>query len=109
PQAVNGSTVEVSPALYRRLLDAAWSALQASGHQRDQVLIGEIAPRGQTVGNQPGNFSGMVPLRFIRALYCVDGSLRPLSGTAASERSCPSTSAGSTAFPREHPALFQAA
>jgi hypothetical protein len=108
PQAVNRSTVEVSPALYRRLLDAAWGALHATGHQRDTVLIGEIAPRGQTVGDQPGNFSGMVPLRFIRALYCVDGSLHPLSGTAATERSCPSTSAGSEAFVREHPALFNA-
>ena len=75
----------------------------------DTVVIGEIAPRGtQPVGNQPGNFSGMVPLRFIRALYCVDGSLHPLSGTAATERSCPSTTAGSAAFPREHPGLFQA-
>jgi hypothetical protein len=108
PQAANRSTVEVSPALYRRLLDAAWSGLQATGHEHDTVLIGEIAPRGQTVGNQPGDFSGMVPLRFIRALYCVDGSLHPLSGTAATERSCPSTSAGSSAFVREHPGLFEA-
>jgi hypothetical protein len=108
PQAIDHSTIEVSPVLYRRLLDAAWSGLQATGHQRDTVLIGEIAPRGQTVGNQPGNFSGMVPLRFIRALYCVDGSLHPLSGAAATDRSCPSTSAGSAAFPREHPGLFHA-
>lgn len=108
PQAVNKSTVEVSPALYRRLIDAAWTALQGSGHQHDTVLIGEIAPRGLTVGDQPGNFSGMVPLRFIRALYCVDSALKPLSGTAARERSCPSTSAGSAAFPREHPGLFEA-
>ena len=32
PQAVDHSTVEVSPAMYRRLLDAAWSALEATGH-----------------------------------------------------------------------------
>jgi hypothetical protein len=108
PQAVNRSTVEVSPALYRRLLDAAWTALQKTGHAGDTVLIGEIAPRGQTVGDQPGNFSGMVPLRFIRALYCVDGSLHPWRGAAAAERSCPSTGAGSEAFPRQHPALFHA-
>jgi hypothetical protein len=50
----------------------------------------------------------MVPLRFIRALYCVDGSLHTLQGTAATERSCPSTSTGSEAFPGEHPALFHA-
>jgi hypothetical protein len=108
PQAIDHSTIEVSPALYRRLLDAAWSSLQATGHRNDTVLIGEIAPRGQTVGNLPGNFSGMVPLRFIRALYCVDSALKPLTGTAATERSCPSTSAGSEAFVREHPALFDA-
>ncbi len=108
PQAIDHSTVEVSPALYRRLVDAAWSALQDTGHERDTVVIGEIAPRGQTVGDQPGNFSGMVPLRFIRALYCVDGSLHPLTGTAATERSCPSTHAGSAAFPGEHPGLFHA-
>jgi hypothetical protein len=108
PQAIDSSTVEVSPALYRRLLDAAWSALQATGHQHDTVLIGEIAPRGQTVGDQPGNFSGMVPLRFIRALYCVDASFHPFSGTAATERSCPSTRAGSAAFVHEHPGLFEA-
>jgi hypothetical protein len=109
PQAIDSSTVEVSPALYRRLLDAAWGALQATGHGRDTVLIGEIAPRGQTVGDQPGNFSGMVPLRFIRALYCVDASFHPLSGTAATARSCPSTPAGSAAFVHEHPGLFEAA
>ena len=108
PQAVDHSTVEVSPAMYRRLLDVTWSALQAAGHGHDKVLIGEIAPRGQTLGDQPGNFSQMVPLRFIRALYCVDGSLHPLQGQAATERSCPSTSAGSKAFPGKHPALFQA-
>jgi hypothetical protein len=108
PQATDHSTVEVSPALYRRLLDSAWSALQGTGHKRDTVLIGEIAPRGQTVGDQPGDFSGMVPLRFIRALYCVDGSLHPLTGAAATGRSCPSTHAGSVAFRREHPGLFDA-
>ena len=109
PQAIDHSTVEVAPAMYRRLLDAAWSALQSTGHGHDTVLIGEIAPRGQTVGDQPGNFSQMVPLRFIRALYCVDRSLRPLQGQAALERSCPSTAAGSKAFPAKHPGLFTAA
>jgi hypothetical protein len=108
PQAIDHSRVEVSPALYRRLLDAAWQALGQTGHRHDTILIGELAPRGQTVGDQPGNFSGMVPLRFIRALYCLDSSLRPLTGAAATERSCPTTPAGSAAFPREHPALFQA-
>ncbi|MGI8904847.1 MAG: hypothetical protein ACR2IP_14610 [Solirubrobacteraceae bacterium] len=108
PQAIHHSTVEVSPRLYRGLLDAAWSALRATGHGRDKILIGELAPRGITTGDNPGNFSGMVPLRFLRALYCVGASYRPLRGAAASARGCPGDAAGSAAFARLHPALFKA-
>jgi hypothetical protein len=108
PQAVDRSRVEVSPALYRALVDAAWSALQRTGHGRDTILIGEVAPRGITIGDNPGNFSGMVPLRFIRALYCVDSSYRPLRGETAQVRDCPANAAGSAAFSRDHPALFRA-
>ncbi|MBV9917218.1 MAG: hypothetical protein JO153_12020 [Solirubrobacterales bacterium] len=108
PQATQQSTVEVSPNLYRGLLDAAWRALEQTGHGQDTILIGEVAPRGQTSGNQPGNFSGMVPLRFVRALYCVDDSFRALSGAAASARGCPPDASGSKRFAGEHPALFRA-
>jgi hypothetical protein len=108
PQAINNSAVEISPILYRQLLDAAWTSLQETGHGKDKVLIGEVAPRGETTGGLPGNFSGMVPLRFIRALYCVDKSLHPLRGTAATLRACPPTAAGSKQFPSQHPGLFKA-
>jgi hypothetical protein len=110
PQATNHSTVEVAPATYRGLVNAAWSALRArnSGHTHDTFLFGEIAPRGQTFGDQPGNFSGMVPLRFVHALYCIDGSNRPLRGSAAAVRGCPSNAAGSRRFRSSNPGLFQA-
>ena len=108
PQAIDDSRVEVSPALYRALVDSAWSALQQTGHGRDTILIGELAPRGITAGDNPGNFSGMVPLRFIRALYCVDGSYRPLRGEPAAVRDCPTDAPSSAAFARDHPALFDA-
>jgi len=108
PQAVDNSTVEVAPALYRGLVDAAWTGLRQTGHGHDAILIGETAPRGLTTGNNPGSFSGMVPLRFIRALYCVDASYRPLSGRAALLRGCPSDAAGQHAFAGAHPALFDA-
>jgi hypothetical protein len=108
PQATDNSTVEVSPMLYRGLLDAAWSSLMATGHGGDTVLIGELAPRGITTGDNPGNFSGMVPLRFVRALYCVDGSFNPLRGAAAAARGCPTSAAGSDSFVKDHPALFDA-
>jgi hypothetical protein len=109
PQAIHHSTVEVSSALYRNLLDAAWSALQATGHGRDTVLIGEVAPAGATVGNNvPGNFAAMAPLRFLRALYCVDAAYQPLRGAAATASKCPSTATGSANFAQAHPALFDA-
>ena len=107
PQATDHSQVEVAPAIYRGLVDAAWSALAATGHGHDTILLGELAPRGQTFQGHPGNYDGMVPLRFLRALYCVDGSLKPLQGAAASQRGCP-RGGGSAAFSAQHPALFQA-
>lgn len=109
PQAIENSKVETSPQMYRGLLDGAWGSLQATGHAHDTVLIGEIAPYGDFIGKDvPGNFGYMVPLRFVRALYCVDASLRPLQGSVAAARGCPSTSAASKRFASQHPALFQA-
>jgi hypothetical protein len=108
PQAIDNGKLEVSPLYYRQLLDAAWSGLQATGHGHDTILIGELAPDGATVGNVPGNFDMMVPLRFLRALYCVDSSYHQLRGLAASQRGCPTTAAGSSQFVAEHPALFHA-
>ncbi len=108
PQAIDNSTVEVAPALYRGLVNAGWSALQATGHGGDTVLVGELAPRGVTAPGYPGNFSGMVPLRFLRALYCVDGSLRELSGQAARARGCPTGSGAGTRFRQANPGLFRA-
>ncbi|MGI8863205.1 MAG: hypothetical protein ACR2JH_02200 [Solirubrobacteraceae bacterium] len=106
PQGVPGNlTVEESPRLYRGLVDAAWTGLHQSGHGRDQVLVGEIAPRGY---DNFGLFSGMRPLQFLRALYCVDAGYHPLRGSAAAQRSCPRTAAVSRAFRRAHPGLFEA-
>jgi hypothetical protein len=108
PQAIDHSTVETSPAMYRGLVDAAWSALQATGHGGDTILIGELAPYGQNGGNYPGNYGEMVPLRFVRALYCVGSTDQPLQGAAAAARRCPTTAAGSKRFAADHPGLFQA-
>ena len=109
PQTTDDSKVEIAPTLYRRLVDAAWNGLIGTGHTMatDRILIGETAPRGLSGPGYPGRFSGMVPLRFIRALYCVDTRFRPLRGTAARERGCPATAAASARFRTEHPALFQ--
>ena len=103
PQSVNG--IEVGPRLYRGLLDTSYSALQATGHGRDTILIGELASTGHA---DPGAGLGMQPLRFLRALYCVDRSFRELRGAGAAARGCPTTAAASARFRAQNPALFQA-
>ena len=107
PQATSDSRTELAPAMYRSLLGAAWSSLAATGHgpATDTILIGETAPRGLTV---IGNFSGIKPLRFLRALYCVDSHYHALRGAAAAARACPTTAAASRLFAAQNPALFHA-
>jgi len=107
PQAIDHSKIEISSMLYRNLLDAAWAALHATGHARDTILFGETAPAGESVDG-PGEYGNMVPLRFLRALYCVNSAYQPLRGLAAAQRGCPTDAASSARFRDEHPALFDA-
>jgi hypothetical protein len=50
----------------------------------------------------------MQPLRFLRALFCLDSRYQELRGAAAAARGCPTTATGSAAFRAQNPALFQA-
>jgi hypothetical protein len=108
PQTIDHDTIEVGAAEYRSLLGAAWNGLMSSGHstRTDTILIGETAPRG--VDHPIGNFGGVKPLRFLRALYCVGSNNRPLSGRAAALRGCPTTAAARRRFRSQNPALFSA-
>jgi hypothetical protein len=108
PQVQPHTQIEVSGRLYRGIVDAAWNALHATGHGSDTILIGELAPAGVTYAGGVGNFNGMAPLRFLRALYCVDASYKPLLGQAAAQRGCPTTPAASKQFPAQNPGLFHA-
>jgi hypothetical protein len=115
PQAIKGSRILYSPVLYRSLLDQGWSALQATHHGHDTILIGSLAARGasarpthQAPEGFPGNFATTKPLQFIRALYCVDSRYRQLRGAAAVATSCPATAAAAKRFRAAHPALFKA-
>jgi hypothetical protein len=96
--------VELAPALYRGLLNAANAGLSSSGHGSDTIVIGETAPRGQGGGVA----GGVKPMRFIRALYCVDSGYRELRGAAAAARGCPANGAGSAQFRSQNPLLFNA-
>ncbi len=108
PQGVPGHLkIENSPRMYRDLLGAAWRSLRATGHTTatDTIAWGELAPRGESFW---GVFSGMKPLTFLRALYCVDSSYHKLHGAAAQVRGCPQTASASKRFRAQNPALFQA-
>lgn len=105
PQALPGrQAIPSSPRQYRALLDQAWSALHATGHGSDTLLVGELAPRGVL---SPGKFSMTAPLAFLRSLYCLGGSYRPLRGRLATLEGCPTSARGSRAFARRNPALFR--
>jgi hypothetical protein len=108
PQGIgaNQSTPN-SPRVYRGLVDAAWSGLQATGHttRTDTILFGEVTPHGV---NTYGVFANMKPLIFLRSLYCVDSGYHRLRGSAAAAQGCPTTSAASREFRAQNPALFSA-
>ncbi len=108
PEVDNHTQIEVSGELYRGIVNAAWDGLHATGHGHDSILIGELAPAGATFAGAPGLFGNMAPLRFLRALYCVDSSYRPLTGVAAQARGCPTTAAASKGFVAANPGLFHA-
>jgi hypothetical protein len=99
-----GKKVEASPAIYRRMVDAAWAALVRTGHRHDTILIGETAAYGAF---NKGYGASMDPLIFTRAFYCVGANYRPLKGRAASDVGCPK-SGRRGGFVRAHPALFDA-
>ncbi len=115
PQAINGSTISVAPMMYRSLLNAGWSALHATGHARDTILIGDFAARGSQHGitrywpqGLPGNAGQTKPLAYLRTLYCVDSSYRQLRGSLAKAEGCPTSAAASRRFRSQNPALFGA-
>ena len=98
------SWTEESPVIYRGLLDQAWSALAATGHGRDTILVGDTSAKGSV---NSGILRAMPPMTFLRALYCVGNSYRPLTGARAAELACPADGSAST-FTAEHPALVDA-
>ena len=99
----HGPWYERSASLYRSLLDSAYKALVATGHGRDTILFGETAPAGSDTSRDIKRF--MTPLRFVRALYCVNQRDGRLHGAAAKRLGCPKSA---KAFRRAHPALFKA-
>jgi hypothetical protein len=71
---VGGQWVPHSPDVYRAMVYAAYPAIKAAA-PGSRVLIGGTASMGSST---PGK-SGVPPLRFLRALACVDDHYRPIT------------------------------
>jgi hypothetical protein len=99
-----GKEVLNSPRLYREYAEAAYTALYFTGHIKDTILIGELAPEGYTT---PGYYTATTPMPFLRAMYCVDSHYRRLTGQSASALGCP-TKGSAKAFVDANPVLFYA-
>jgi hypothetical protein len=77
--------IPYSPILYRQLYYMGHSALVASGHGSDAILIGETAPDGH---GPPSTRNPLTPTQFIRELMCVGLNGVPYSGVQAQARDC---------------------
>jgi len=103
-ERIGGRWQAVAPRLYRSLVDAGYLGLHRSGHARDRILIGELAPEGDP---QAGSYDPLAPMPFLRDLYCVGRRYRPLRGLLARRLGCPPRGSR-RAFVSANPLLFWA-
>lgn len=106
PQYASGASLPTSARLFRQLLNAGWSALKQTGHNRQTVIAGSLSQDGSAP--PVGAVNTTAPLTFMRALYCLNGSYQQLRGNAAASIGCPTTKAASKKFRANNPALFNA-
>jgi hypothetical protein len=112
-RVVRGVRVPDSPRLYREYANAAFKALESTGHtpSTDTILIGETAPEGCNVHGAGciymPDFEPVTPVPFIESLYCVDANFKPLRGSLAVALHCP-LAGRPQSFVAANPALFQA-
>jgi hypothetical protein len=103
PQYLN-SSVPVAAKFYRGLADAGWSALNSTGHGHDTISLGNLSQDGS--GGNVGQAGTTAPLTFMKTVYCLSNSYKPLSGSAASQAGC--SSGSKSAFRAANPGLFNA-
>jgi hypothetical protein len=101
----NGGSYPLSAKLFRQLLNAGWSALKATGHNRQTVIAGSLSQDGSANVGQTGTTA---PLTFMRTLYCLNSRYQQLRGNAAASVGCPTTKGASKKFRPNNPALFNA-
>lgn len=86
-KVVGHHLVQTTAATYRRLALHAISALYASGHRRDRILIADTAPLGKSYSTRLDR-RNTSPTAFVENLLCLDGHLHRLRGRAAGEQGC---------------------
>ncbi len=84
-EKVKGKNVPVAPVLYRELHQAGVAGLEKSGHGRDAILLGELAPMGST---STGPRNGLRPVPFLREMLCLAPNGTPYTGDDAARRNC---------------------
>src|SRR4051812_47718371 len=83
-----GRLVATAAMVYRRLAQAGIRALRASGHGRDQILLGEASPIGRTGGSPAARPDP--PLEFMRKLFCLNARGGRLTGADGRAHGCAS-------------------
>ncbi|MCW3016992.1 MAG: hypothetical protein JWO02_4084 [Solirubrobacterales bacterium] len=87
----SGRLLPVAPRIYRALAQSAISALNATGHGKDIILLGETAPRGVDRRTTTGSLR---PVPFLAGVLCLDATtLKALRGRAARDQGCDRKSA----------------
>jgi hypothetical protein len=82
----SGRLLPVAPRIYRSLAHSAISALYATGHGKDIILLGETAPRGVNRRTITGSLR---PVPFLAGVLCLHATtLRTLRGRAARDHGC---------------------
>jgi hypothetical protein len=83
---VHGHIIPTAAVMYRNLFRAATTALKASGHGGDQILLGETAPLGRTTGPLSSRF--LTPTEFYQGVFCLNSRGRKLTGRVARDSGC---------------------
>jgi hypothetical protein len=81
-----GRLVATAAVVYRKLALAGIAGLKASGHGRDQVLLGETAPIGRTSGSLARR--PIPPVEFLRKLFCLTPGGKRLRGAEGRRHGC---------------------
>jgi hypothetical protein len=80
-----GRKLAVSPEIYRGLFLAAYDGFVASGHAKDEILMGDLLPFARSGKTYPARVS---PIKFLREMACVNSHYHAYKGSAAAVRGC---------------------